>query len=64
MAEWREKGVRVEHVWRRNRTGYKAGAMADVMPAIAAYEFICIFDADFHPVSAAPAPHPRPQVAA
>ena len=47
-AELREKGVWIDIVRRERRQGYKAGALADAMPA-AHGEFIAIFDADFVP---------------
>ena len=47
-AELREKGIWIDVVRREIRTGYKAGALADAMPA-AHGEFIAIFDADFVP---------------
>ena len=47
-AELREKGVWIDVVRREKRQGYKAGALADAMPA-AHGEFIAIFDADFVP---------------
>lgn len=43
----RARGVWVEHRHRRERTGYKAGALAAALPD--AHEFIAIFDADFVP---------------
>ena len=51
VASWRERGVNITYKWRSNRQGYKAGAMAEAMPDIQGYEFIAIFDADFHPDS-------------
>ncbi|MCC7407130.1 MAG: glycosyltransferase [Phycisphaeraceae bacterium] len=45
---WSERGIHIEHVHRANRQGYKAGALAEAMPA-AAGELIAIFDADFVP---------------
>lgn len=47
-AELREAGIWIDIVRRKIRTGYKAGALADAMPA-AHGEFIAIFDADFVP---------------
>src|SRR5205807_7989091 len=41
-------GLRVAHLRRENRSGYKAGALRDALPR-AAGEFIAIFDADFCP---------------
>ncbi len=49
VASWRERGVNITYRWRSNRQGYKAGAMAEAMDDIKAYEHIAIFDADFHP---------------
>ena len=49
-AELREKGIWIDVVRREIRTGYKAGALADAMPA-AHGEFIAIFDADFVPAT-------------
>lgn len=47
-AHHRRLGVPMEYVHRRDRRGYKAGALADAMPA-ATGELIAIFDADFRP---------------
>ncbi len=44
----RKRGVRIEHVRRGDRRGYKAGALAYAFPS-ATGEFITIFDADFVP---------------
>lgn len=49
VASWRERGVNVAYRWRNNRTGYKAGALAEAMPELKGYEFIAIFDADCAP---------------
>lgn len=46
--ELREKGIWIDVVRREIRRGYKAGALADAMPA-AHGKFIAIFDADFVP---------------
>jgi len=46
--ELRKKGLWIDVVRREKRLGYKAGALADAMPA-AHGEFIAIFDADFVP---------------
>ena len=40
---------RTQYRWRSNRTGYKAGAMAEAMDDIADYDYVCVFDADFSP---------------
>lgn len=47
-AEWRERGVPVEYLYRKRRTGYKAGALQAALPA-AQGGLIAIFDADFSP---------------
>lgn len=49
-AELSDQGIWIDVVRRGIRTGYKAGALADAMPA-AHGEFIAIFDADFVPNS-------------
>ncbi|MDA3040727.1 MAG: glycosyltransferase [Actinomycetota bacterium] len=48
VAEARAQGINVVHHHRRDRTGYKAGALAEGL-SIATGEFIAIFDADFVP---------------
>jgi cellulose synthase/poly-beta-1,6-N-acetylglucosamine synthase-like glycosyltransferase len=48
VARLRENGVRIEHVRRPNRVGYKAGALAYGMNR-AHGDLILIFDADFVP---------------
>lgn len=45
-AYWRERGVAVEHIHRRERTGYKAGALQAGLES-ATGEFILVLDADF-----------------
>jgi hypothetical protein len=45
---WRERGVDVAHLRRSDRTGFKAGALAQATPE-ARGEFILILDADFVP---------------
>ena len=47
-AHWRRKGVRVAHVRRTTREGFKAGALAHGLSLTTA-PFIAIFDADFVP---------------
>jgi len=47
-AWWRQRGVSISVVRRAQRTGYKAGALANGL-ATARGEFIAIFDADFVP---------------
>ncbi len=48
VRELREKGYRIEHHHRRDRAGFKAGALAAGLQH-ASGELICIFDADFVP---------------
>ncbi|AGY59892.1 cellulose synthase family protein [Gloeobacter kilaueensis] len=48
VAEYRERGYRIDYLARRDRRGFKAGALAAALPE-AQGEFIAIFDADFLP---------------
>jgi cellulose synthase/poly-beta-1,6-N-acetylglucosamine synthase-like glycosyltransferase len=48
VARWRDQGVRITHLKREKRTGYKAGALSEGMNQ-ATGEAIAIFDADFVP---------------
>ena len=48
VDHWAAKGVDIKYLHRTDRTGYKAGALAEGMKA-ATGEFIAIFDADFVP---------------
>ena len=48
VARWRDAGYDIEHIRRKDRTGYKAGALEHGMRT-ARGEFILIFDADFIP---------------
>lgn len=48
VQEWRERGVRVSHVRRENREGFKAGALAAGLDHTDA-TLVAIFDADFVP---------------
>jgi cellulose synthase/poly-beta-1,6-N-acetylglucosamine synthase-like glycosyltransferase len=48
VEEVRSEGVRIEHVQRTHRTGYKAGALAEGLERSDA-EFVALFDADFVP---------------
>ena len=48
VAHWARRGVAVIHVRRTERTGYKAGALADGINRTDA-ELIAVFDADFVP---------------
>jgi cellulose synthase/poly-beta-1,6-N-acetylglucosamine synthase-like glycosyltransferase len=45
---WAAKGVRIEHVRRTDRTGYKAGALAEAFDRTDAL-FIAVFDVDYTP---------------
>lgn len=45
---WRARGLRIAHIRRGTRDGYKAGALAHGLGLTAA-RFIAIFDADFRP---------------
>ncbi len=46
--EWKKQGIDIQYRHRTDRTGFKAGALADAMPD-ATGDFIAIFDADFIP---------------
>ena len=48
VARWQRRGLRIAHVRRNRRIGFKAGALADGMRSTGA-PFIAIFDADFVP---------------
>jgi cellulose synthase/poly-beta-1,6-N-acetylglucosamine synthase-like glycosyltransferase len=48
VAYWRGRGFNITHVHRTQRTGFKAGALAEGMKSLTG-EFILIFDADFLP---------------
>lgn len=48
VAEKQAKGFNIVHVHRKNREGYKAGALKDGLE-VAQGEYIAIFDADFVP---------------
>jgi cellulose synthase/poly-beta-1,6-N-acetylglucosamine synthase-like glycosyltransferase len=48
VAELTKKGINIVHIRRKERTGYKAGAL-QCGTSIAKGEFIAIFDADFRP---------------
>ena len=48
VAQWRERGVRIAHIRRGSRDGYKAGALAHGMRLSDAALF-AVFDADFVP---------------
>jgi cellulose synthase/poly-beta-1,6-N-acetylglucosamine synthase-like glycosyltransferase len=48
VARWSAGGVRIRHLRRTDRTGYKAGALAAGLDRTDA-ELVAIFDADFRP---------------
>jgi glycosyltransferase involved in cell wall biosynthesis len=48
VAAWRKQGVDIVHRHRKNRTGYKAGALREGL-AEAKGELLAVFDADFIP---------------
>jgi cellulose synthase/poly-beta-1,6-N-acetylglucosamine synthase-like glycosyltransferase len=48
VREYKEKGFYISHVKRSERTGFKAGALANGL-TMAKGEFVAIFDADFLP---------------
>lgn len=48
IPELRSKGIVIEHIRRENRSGFKAGALAEGLRS-ASGEFIVILDADFIP---------------
>lgn len=48
VEEVRKRGVRIEHIRRDNRRGYKAGALAEGLQRSSS-EFVAVFDADFVP---------------
>ncbi|MEE9212346.1 MAG: cellulose synthase family protein, partial [Phycisphaeraceae bacterium] len=48
VAHWAGRGVDIQYLHRTDRTGFKAGALADALPH-ATGRFIAIFDADFVP---------------
>lgn len=48
VIEWKSKGIDIVQICRTDRSGYKAGALAEGLK-IAKGEFIAIFDADFLP---------------
>ncbi len=45
---WKEQGINIEVFRRKERKGYKAGALKDAIP-FASGEFLAVFDADFRP---------------
>ncbi|MDX2301178.1 MAG: glycosyltransferase [Microscillaceae bacterium] len=46
--EWQAKGINIQHIRRKSREGFKAGALAYGLE-LAQGQFIAIFDADFLP---------------
>lgn len=48
VAEYKAKGFNIEQICRKDRKGFKAGALKDAM-GLAKGEFMAIFDADFLP---------------
>jgi cellulose synthase/poly-beta-1,6-N-acetylglucosamine synthase-like glycosyltransferase len=48
VARWQARGIRIGHVRRADRTGFKAGALAHGV-TVADGELLAIFDADFVP---------------
>lgn len=48
VDEAKARGVRIEHIHRTHRVGYKAGALAEGLRRSSA-EFVAVFDADFLP---------------
>ncbi len=48
VEEFKSRGYNIQQIRRKNRSGYKAGALKDAMPK-AKGKFIAIFDADFLP---------------
>lgn len=48
VQRWRGRGLRIDHVRRQTRSGFKAGALAHGLTVTGA-PFIAIFDADFVP---------------
>jgi len=48
VQHYRSQGYDIEHITRKNRTGYKAGALREGLKT-AKGEFVAIFDADFVP---------------
>lgn len=48
IQDYKKKGFQIEHVRRKNRNGYKAGALKHAMKSTDT-EYVAIFDADFIP---------------
>jgi cellulose synthase/poly-beta-1,6-N-acetylglucosamine synthase-like glycosyltransferase len=50
VDHWQDQGVDIVHIHRTDRTGYKAGALANGL-RLARGDYVAIFDADFLPPS-------------
>ncbi|MEO7961708.1 MAG: glycosyltransferase, partial [Ginsengibacter sp.] len=48
IAPYKKSGINIQHIRRRQRTGFKAGALRHAL-TLATGEYIAIFDADFIP---------------
>ena len=48
VARWRDRGLPVRHIHRKDRTGFKAGALENGLRS-ARFDLIAVFDADFCP---------------
>lgn len=48
VERWRGRGLRIVHLHRADRAGYKAGALAEGLPS-AGGQLVAMFDADFIP---------------
>ena len=48
VAFWQGEGIRVQHVRRKDRVGFKAGALKEATP-LATGDFLLVLDADFVP---------------
>ena len=48
VEEYQQQGYAIDYIHRRERKGYKAGALQDAMPLVRG-DYIAIFDADFVP---------------
>ncbi|MBN2471255.1 MAG: glycosyltransferase, partial [Anaerolineae bacterium] len=49
VTRWQRAGLHIYHIRRKNRGGYKAGALADGLLRQPGAELVAIFDADFVP---------------
>ncbi|MGO1751173.1 MAG: cellulose synthase family protein [Psychroflexus sp.] len=50
VENYQNLGINIKHIWRKNRVGFKAGALKEGLKK-AEGEFIAVFDADFMPSS-------------